>query len=596
MRLETKLSLIIAAAGAVALPLSVLASDAVLESGPWVATRAGVLLVLAASLVLARRDAGVERRAMELAAAGAVALGAGAFVHVAAFPLTYSGALLVVAGALVAIERSPGRAGGKSARSILDSLPDPACTVDASGTLLAANPLAEPIVADESLLDQIRGLAAQACAAESLGAKAEFDRKEPPFVALASARASADRTRVTVLMRDVTRERVSDQRRLDFLSNVSHELRTPLTSILGFSRLFQDGDLGALTEEQRDCINRIVTQGQYLLDLLNNLLDLSRLEAGRVKLETEPVDLGSIVGDVVSNLASLSAARGVDVRVRVPNGLPSADADRQKIVQVFINLISNAIKFCGEGGTIEVSAKLEGSKILACVSDTGIGIPEEEQARLFEKFYQGRAGRTGPVKGTGLGLAIVREIIRLHGGRIWVQSSIGHGTQFFFTLPCSSASASAPTTAPRAAPAPSRVVHALSAIEAKHTILVADDRPEILLLLRMKLGKVFRVVEARNGLEAVEAAEHNQPDLILMDIMMPVLDGTEATQRIKASPSTRHIPVYALTAKPTRSDHERLLEIGFAGVFTKPFDPQKLLDDVQRLVEKGPNRPPPAAV
>jgi signal transduction histidine kinase/CheY-like chemotaxis protein len=594
LRRETGLVLIVAAAGSAVLPLSALSPDE--HSAAWVAVRGVVLVALAASLLLARRDEGVSRLALGLLACGALAIGAGAFLEDASIPLLHVGALAVVAGAVVAASlarRATSARSSDALAELFESLPDAACAIDASGAVVAANRRASTIVDDPGLLSQARSLASQAAGAESLAAVGEIDRKEPAFVAIAAVRASADRRRATLVFRDVTRERTSEQRRLDFLSSVSHELRTPLTSILGFSRLFQDGDLGSLTDDQRDCINRIVTQGQYLLDLLNNLLDLSRLEAGRVKLEPEAVDLASIVRDVATNLGSLSAARGIQVHVDAPESLPHALADRQKIVQVVINLLSNAIKFSSQDGRIEVSVKQTGEELLVCVSDSGIGIPEEEQARLFEKFYQGRAGRTGPVKGTGLGLAIVREIVRLHGGRIWIESKVGQGSKFYFTLACARAAVPAPAPAP---PRPRAATPAPAPGAAKRTILVADDRHEILLLLRMKFSKVFHVVEAKNGAEAVDIAMRIAPDLILMDIMMPVMDGTEATRRIKESPATRDIPVYALTAKPTQTEHERMLEMGFAGVFSKPFDPQKLLEEVTRILDRTPRTPPPAAV
>ncbi len=569
---DSRWVLIAAGAGAGALPILALAGAG---EGALAAVRGATLASLCGFLLLMRRDSRVPKTVV-----CAIGIGAGLMAlacisgSVEAIAL-HPGALLVAAGAVLAFEtRAP---------DSRPAAPRPlSATVDALPHSVVACSDPNPLVASSRSSTEVT----------SAEAPERAEALEPAVVRPSSAGPSAGGSEAEPLDGDDTRERDTELRRIDFLINVSHELRTPLTSILGFSRLFQDGDLGPLTADQSECIGRVVTQGLYLVDLLNNLLDLSRLEAGRVKLERAPFDFHTVVKEVTSNLASLSKDRGVDVRVAAPADLPAADGDRQKIVQVLINLISNAIKFSAQGGRIEVSARAEGDEILVCVSDTGIGIPKEEQECLFEKFYQGRAGRAGATKGTGLGLAIVREIVRLHGGHIWVESELGQGSRFYFTLATAPLATASPEPERESEPSSSSAAEASPEGRPAHTILVVDDRPEIVLVLQMKLGKVYQVITARNGEEAIARAQDFQPDLILMDIMMPVLDGIEATRRLKEDLRTTHIPVYALTAKPARKDRDRMVAAGFSGIFSKPFDPQALLEALDRILDGQPADPP----
>jgi signal transduction histidine kinase len=220
----------------------------------------------------------------------------------------------------------------------------------------------------------------------------------------------------------------------EFLANMSHELRTPLNAVLGYAELIQDGIYGEVPEKIKDVLDRVQQNGRHLLGLINDVLDLSKIEAGQLSLSPVDYSLRELVLDVASATEALAAEKKLALEVDVAADLPRGRGDERRLTQVLMNLVGNAIKFT-DAGAVSIRAKLADGRFLVAVSDTGPGIAPEHQARIFEEFQQVDSSSTRKKGGTGLGLAIARRIVELHGGRIWVDSTVGQGTTFYFTLP-----------------------------------------------------------------------------------------------------------------------------------------------------------------
>jgi signal transduction histidine kinase len=243
--------------------------------------------------------------------------------------------------------------------------------------------------------------------------------------------ATEQTARLTVLNSELQR---ANQHKGEFLANMSHELRTPLNSILGFSQLLLEGDGGELNRDQKQDVEIIVQNGQHLLALINDLLDISKLEAGKAQLHRGEVDVADLVAQCVENVSSLAKNKKLELSFTVGENVGRVFADGPKLKQVLLNLLGNAIKFTESGG-VSVSAERHGSELQLSVRDTGIGVPAEDSERIFESFQQGKSGMTGKYQGTGLGLAICRQLVEMHGGKIWVKSVPGQGSTFSFTVP-----------------------------------------------------------------------------------------------------------------------------------------------------------------
>jgi signal transduction histidine kinase len=243
--------------------------------------------------------------------------------------------------------------------------------------------------------------------------------------------ATEQTARLTALNSELQR---ANQHKAEFLANMSHELRTPLNSILGFSQLLLEGDGGELSQDQRQDVDIIKSNGQHLLALINDLLDISKLEAGKAQLHRGQVEVEALVAECVESVGSLAKTKQLDLSRSVADNVGRVFADGPKLKQVLLNLLGNAIKFT-ESGSVRVSAERQGAELLISVRDTGIGIPSEDAERIFESFQQGKSGMSGKYQGTGLGLAICRQLVEMHGGRIWVRSTPGQGSTFTFTIP-----------------------------------------------------------------------------------------------------------------------------------------------------------------
>jgi signal transduction histidine kinase/DNA-binding response OmpR family regulator len=396
-----------------------------------------------------------------------------------------------------------------------------------------------------------------------------------------------------------------DQIKSDFLSTVSHELRTPLTSVLGFARIiakkFRTSLLPHLDQShkktKRDAtrmqenLEIIIEEGERLTRLINDVLDLEKIEAGKMEWKMRDVSLFEVVEAAVNATSSLAREKGLEVKVVSHGEDFQLNGDSDRLTQVVTNLLSNAIKFTEEGS---ITCKLDrGEEIITLkVIDTGIGLAQEDLEHIFDRFKQIGDTLTDKPKGTGLGLPISREIIEYHGGKIWAESEPGRGTTMIFTLPAMRKQASV-------AEETSLFSQVTDHISAQFThqggdtprILVVDDEKHIRALLRQQLEEVgYAVIEAENGRQAIQLATAERPDLIILDILMPGLDGFEVTTILKQNNETAAIPIMILSIV---EDREKGYRLGVDGYLTKPVDAEQLLSTVSLLAARGQRTPAP---
>jgi len=341
--------------------------------------------------------------------------------------------------------------------------------------------------------------------------------------------------------RDVTKEREAERIKDEFVSLVSHELRTPLTSIKGYVDLLLDGDAGEVTEEQKEFLEIVKSNSDRLVMLVNDLLDVSRIEAGRINLRPQPVDLAGCIHEVATSLRPLMEQKGQSLRLELPEDLPQVMADRGRMVEIVTNLLSNAHKYTLQGGSVTVRARVFGDEVQVEVSDTGVGMTSDERDKLFTKFYRAQNPATQDVSGTGLGLNIVKSLVDKQGGRIWVTSEPTKGSTFAFTIPTVGPSP-LETTAIPAAPARAPVT------KVGARILVVDDDPDHVGLFRHFLERGgYQVLVAHDARTALQMAQREGPDLITLDVNLPDTDGFTLLEWLKADPATTAIPVMMLS-------------------------------------------------
>lgn len=528
---------------------------------------------------------------------------------------------------------------------------------------------------------------------ESLSARLEDTALKLRTRAEASERARTDlEQRNRVLVEENRRLVLDAQSRAGFLANMSHELRTPMNAIIGFTSLLVDDRSLRLNDRHRRSLERVSRNARDLLELINNVLDLSKIEAGRMDVYAEPADARDLIERALGVVESLKEGRPIELVSRIPDGLPALRTDRTKLQQILINLLSNAIKFTQQG-EVKVSAeRAGGDRLRIAVSDTGVGIAEADLARIFEEFRQvgaaGRGGRTG----TGLGLAITRRLVEMLGGRIDVSSRLGEGSQFVVTLPIEIEGHAAPADDAEAPPADpdktalvidgdhaslyltkkylteagysvaatddpargaeiarlarpavitidfdsvddgTRLVQRLAASDkrgaiialSKHAeseqtsldagadiflrkpieraaliallerasapspgrVLVVDDDPDAVDLVIAMIGdRGYEIQTATNGREALDEIARIKPDAIILDLMLPEMDGFEVVHRLSLNPEWRSIPVVLLTARDLSHEERRALDIGTARIIQKGnFSRDELVAELGRVI------------
>lgn len=384
----------------------------------------------------------------------------------------------------------------------------------------------------------------------------------------------------------------------EFLANMSHELRTPLNAILGMTEGLKEGVFGDLSRRQIDSLDVVSRSGQHLLELINDVLDLAKIESGQVILNYGTVSIPSLVQSSISFVKQQATKKSICLDVEIAPDLPLLSLDGRRIRQVLVNLLANAVKFTPEQGQIRlVVSRLatpiddqdvqNGETLHVEISDTGIGIAPENLSQLFEPFIQIDSSLSREYEGTGLGLSLVKRIVELHGGEVNVSSEVGVGSCFTVDLPCVFADLQTEDISTSNA---TSFVQNLMLGESLSSILLAEDNDANIQALTSYLNaKGYRVLLAKTGQEAVDLARSEKPNVVLMDIQMPGMDGLEAIRQIRALPQLAELPIVALTALAMAGDRERCLKAGANEYLSKPVKLHKLVEMIQLLTASLPS-------
>lgn len=408
-----------------------------------------------------------------------------------------------------------------------------------------------------------------------------------------------ERTRELREEKDRTEHQARQLQKLDeaktrFFTNISHEFRTPLTLIMGPIQAFLDR--GKISARDREGHEMVLRNSQYLLRLINQILDLSRLEAGEIDLQPSHGDLAAFVREIVALFEPVCKREEIALSLQLdPESIPLV-FDQQRMEQVVANLLSNAIKFTPAGGQVRLELEAQGDQIKLAVIDTGIGIPADEHELVFQRFYQADTSQSRAGEGTGVGLSLVRNLVALHGGEIRLQSAPGQGSCFAILLdrqvlagkaeargmdqPKSDTSVDAPVdiSVEDGDPKPDAIR------SDRPTILVADDNADMRAFIKTVLSRQYHLIEAANGRQAVDRCRESLPDLVMLDVMMPEMDGFAAGRAIQSDDTLRGIPMLFLTARGGREDRIEGLNSGALAYLAKPFDPDILKAQVASLI------------
>ena len=367
---------------------------------------------------------------------------------------------------------------------------------------------------------------------------------------------------------------IASRHKSEFLASMSHELRTPLNAVIGFSDVLLRRMFGDINERQEEYIRDIRDSGRHLLELLNEILDLSKVEAGRMELELSPVHLASIVEHGVTMIRERALSHGIEISVDIAPDVGVMQADELRMKQVVMNLLTNAVKFTPDGGVITVVAERIGEFVEVKVRDTGVGIPAGDQERIFDAFQQGARNGLAAEEGTGLGLTLTKRIVELHGGRMHLTSRPGEGSTFTLCIP---------TAGPAREPGDHDVAlrdEAADMEAAGPAVLVVEDDARSLELLRLYLNSGgFRVIEARDGDAALTLAAESRPTAIILDIMLPGRDGWNVLAELKQNSATGDIPVIVASMLDEKG---RGFALGAAEYLVKPISQHDVLTAVRR--------------
>jgi len=404
----------------------------------------------------------------------------------------------------------------------------------------------------------------------------------------------------------------SSLRKLDkiktrFFTNISHEFRTPLTLILGQIESVQSTNLEIKIKEKLHVAHK---NAQRILKLINQLLDLSKIDAGEFELKTEPYNIISFLKNIFFSFESLAEKKNIELKLKCSTDIICVDMEAEKMEKVFSNIVSNAFKFTNSGGKIvikistnknipeEYSNISSPNNVEICVKDTGVGIPEIRLPFIFDRFYQVDSSQTRNYSGTGIGLAIAKELVELHKGKISVESKEGKGSKFIVTLPISKKQEKAVTPTNQILldetfELSKEIVEENISIDKnldienkknKKIILVVEDNRDVRNYIKEQLVQTYSIIEAENGLVGIDKAEKKIPDLIITDVMMPKLDGYKFCERIRLSEKTSHIPIIMLTAKASFDEKIEGLESGIDAFLTKPFNSKELQVRISKLL------------
>jgi len=433
----------------------------------------------------------------------------------------------------------------------------------------------------------------------SLNAATLYDRDRRLQGVFAAARDVSERKRLDHVLREKNLElegarSVAEKASLaksDFLSSMSHELRSPLTAIIGFAQLMES-DAEPPTPGQKESIAQILQAGWHLLTLINEILDLAKIESRQELVSVEPVSLAECLDECRSMISPQAEQRGI--RMNFPEFATPCYvlADHTRIKQVIINLLSNAVKYNRPQGTVEVDCRASGRKrIRIRVMDTGAGLPPDDLASLFQPFN--RLGQeSGGEEGTGIGLVVAKRLVELMGGEIGVESTVGKGSTFWLELPAVSGPLPAAEVVKAAAPGPLQAPRD----GRLRSVLYVEDNPANLKLVEQIIARLpdMHLLTAVNGQAGLEMAHHACPDVILLDINLPGINGYEVLKRLRADPATKAIPVIAVSANAMPLDIQKGLKAGFMRYLTKPIDVDAFMESINLALNgasETPGRP-----
>ena len=492
-------------------------------------------------------------------------------------------------------------------RAILESIADGVLVLDYKGRVLLVNPAAEEMLGFSAMAIQgehfrhMLGLGetptdrelAQALYAH-MRQWLEEAGKDPTQLNTGTARLESGKKVLAVsfaplvvetggipglvaALRDMSREAEVDRLKNEFISTVSHELRTPMTSIKGYTDLLFLGMAGGLSDAQRNFLQIIKSNADRLTALVNDILDISRIETGRLRLTIEPLDLGYIVSQVVLSFQEQFREAELLLEWEEPEGLPQVRGDAARVTQVLNNLLANACHYTPAGGWVSVSLRQTDGFLRVSIEDTGIGIAAEDLPRIFDRFYRVDDPIVQEAGGTGLGLSIVKMFVEMLGGEIWVESELGEGTAFHFTLPLSTEIADDDIQ---------QVGLVLSVAETpavrRSKVLIVENNRELALLLRRQLeAEGYQVLLAGSGDDGLWLAREEQPQLIALDLLLPDMDGFTVLEQLKEHPLTSAIPVIVVSIS-TETDNGYTL--GAVDYVIKPFDESELFGSILKAM------------
>jgi PAS domain S-box-containing protein len=424
----------------------------------------------------------------------------------------------------------------------------------------------------------------------SYNATTFYDRDRKLQGVFAAARDVTERKRLDQVLQEknVELERameVADKANLaksDFLSSMSHELRSPLNAILGFAQLMESGSPPPLPA-QKASIDQILQAGWYLLELINEILDLALIESGKLSLSVEPISLPDVLLDCQAMIEPQTQKTGIRVSFPLFDSPCFVNADRTRLKQVLINLLSNGMKYNRVGGTVEVTCRAAtAERLRISVQDTGEGLSPEKRAHLFQPFN--RLGQeAGSEEGTGIGLVVSKRLVELMGGEIGVESTVGVGSVFWFELDLAAAPQLAADADEPLVPAQARIEHGA----ALRTLLYVEDNRANMQLVEQLIARRpdMRLLSAADGMRGIALARTHQPEVILMDINLPGISGLEALKILRVDPATKHIPVLALSANAMPRDIQKGLEAGFFRYLTKPIKINEFMEALDMALE-----------
>ena len=492
-------------------------------------------------------------------------------------------------------------------RAILHNTFDGILTFDAAGEVQTMNPAAERLFGlridprkRHRVIDLIPPLDAEQVASGvvcELAGRHAGNGEFPLSLSLERVEVGIDTLYICVVRDDTDAQRArraliesrdiaeaANRAKSDFLSSMSHELRTPMNAILGFSQILQTDSDHPLSPEQKESVDQIAKAGWHLLQLINDVLDLAKVESGKVDAILEDVALDEVVEECVNLVAPLADKHAIELVDRAGGSGLHVKADYTRLKQVMLNLLSNGIKYNRPNGSValEVSSAGDGWCEIGVV-DTGVGLTGEQIAQIFEPFTR-VAERRDEIEGTGIGLTITRRLMTLMGGKVGVESEPGSGSRFWLRIPLSEPLRIVPDES-----AAEALPHAVRPVGPTRTVLYVEDNPANMALVEYLMRRRrpnIRLLSAHTGELGLTLAEAEQPDLIMLDISLPNMDGYEVLGLLRSNPETRDIPVFALSANAMQRDIEQGLAAGFDDYLTKPIDVPRLLRTVDEMLER----------